>query len=92
MNQIVYKKLQVQIPCNNPQPETTQKSSESTSTLNSATGPLNFSNFFPAGTVIQEGTFNLYFRKKSPIRCDKENKSPLPLKKRRKIVIDSDSD
>jgi hypothetical protein len=81
-----------QIPCNNPQPETTQKSSESTSTLNSASGPLNFSHFFPAGTVIQEGMFNFYFGKKSPISCDKENKSPLPLKKRRQFVIDSDSD
>jgi hypothetical protein len=42
--------------------------------------------------LIQEGMFNLYFGKKSPISCDKENKSPLPLKKRRQFVIDSDSD
>jgi hypothetical protein len=47
---------------------------------------------FPAGTVIQEGMFNLYFGKKSPISCDKESKNPLPLKKRRQFVIDSNSD
>ena len=36
-----------QIPCNNPQPETTPQSSGSTSTWNSASGPLNFSHFPP---------------------------------------------
>ena len=36
-----------QIPCNNPHPETTQKSRESTSTWNSASGPLNCSHFSP---------------------------------------------
>jgi hypothetical protein len=45
--------------------------------------------FFPTGTFIQGGTFNMYFG--SP---DKENdvKKTMPQKCKRKFVIQSDSD
>lgn len=51
--------------------------------------PFNFPNFFPPGSVIQGGTFNMYFGSQ-----DKENhvKKTMPQKRKRKFVIESDSD
>lgn len=50
---------------------------------------MNFSDVFPKGTIIQGGTFNFNFNMGSETGTGKENVVP---RKKRKFVIDSDSD
>ncbi|XP_071149033.1 uncharacterized protein [Mytilus edulis] len=56
---------------------------------------MNYNQLFPAGTIIQGGTFNMYFGQNPQMaQPDKENDPSYskPLKRKRKFVIESDSD
>ncbi|CAG2216381.1 unnamed protein product [Mytilus edulis] len=56
---------------------------------------MNYNQLFPAGTIIQGGTFNMYFGHNPQVaQPDKENDPSYskPLKRKRKFVIESDSD
>jgi hypothetical protein len=55
----------------------------------SAMTGMNFADVFPKGTIIQGGTFNFNFNMGSETGTGKENVVP---RKKRKFVIDSDSD
>ncbi|CAC5383061.1 unnamed protein product [Mytilus coruscus] len=56
------------------------------------TSHMNYNQLFPAGTIIQGGTFNMYFGHNPQL--DKENDSSYskPIKRKRKFVIKSGSD
>ncbi|CAG2222090.1 unnamed protein product [Mytilus edulis] len=54
---------------------------------------MNYNQLFPAGTIIQGGTFNMYFGHNPQVaQPEKENDSSYskPMKRKRKFVIESD--